>query len=300
MKKTLLLFAFIIAFASIRAQELNCTVQINHQQIQGANVQVFQSMQKDLFEFMNNRKWTDNVFSNDERIDCSININVSAVTGSSKYTATIQVQSRRPIFNSTYYSTMFNFQEKKEDFVFDYIEHQPFDFNENSFTNNITSVLAFYAYLIIGLDYDTFSPGGGSQYLQKAQNIVSNAQVSSEPGWKAVESLRNRYWLAENLTNESYAELHTFLYEYHRLGLDVMSEKADAGRAVIAKSLDNLLTVNRKKPSLFFINLLMSSKSDEFVNIFSETFPSEVAQVVNVLKEIDPANISKYEKITKQ
>jgi len=299
MRKILVLFALIFVLAKANAQELNCTIQINHQQVQGANVQVFQSMQKDMYEFINNRKWTDNVFSNDERIDCSITLNVSAVTGSSRYTATIQVQSRRPVYNATYYSTIFNFQEKKEDFTFDYIEHQPLEFNENSYTTNITSVLAFYAYVLIGLDYDTFSPGGGSPYFQKAQNIVSNAQVSSEPGWKAVESLRNRYWLAENLTNEGYSELHTFMYEYHRLGLDVMNEKADAGRAVVAKTLENLMSVNRKKPSLFFINLLMTIKSDEFINIFSESFPSEVAQVSNILKEIDPANVSKYEKIIK-
>ncbi len=300
MKK--LLFIVLLAVFSITkitAQELSCQVQVVHQQIQGTNDQVFQTLQNAIYEFMNNRKWTDHVFGIDERIECSIMINLTEQSGSDRFTGTLSVQSRRPIFNTAYNSVLLNYQEGTNDFQFRYIENEPLEFNENAHLSNLTSVLAFYAYIIIGLDYDTFSNMGGTPYFQKAQQIVSNAQSASEPGWKAYEGLENRYWMAENLLDDVYSPLRKCLYRYHRLGLDVMSEKTDVGRAEIAESIRMLQKVHRAKPTSFLLKLFFTAKSDEIIDIFSQSYDMEKTKVVNVLKEIDPANGSEYEKILK-
>jgi hypothetical protein len=235
----------------------------------------------------------------DERIECTFMITISRQIGTERFIGTIQVQARRPVFNTTYYTTLFNFQEKKEDFQFEYIEQQPLTFNENAHTSNLTSVLAFYSYLILGLDYDTFSDNGGAEFFQKAQKIVNNAQSAAEPGWKSYEStkMNNRYWLIENMTNSSYSDLHKFAYKYHRLGFDVLSEKIDQGRGEVAKSLELLRGVYRKKPNLYFLQLIINSKSEEIIKLFAESFPREQSDVFNIMVEIDPANASKYEAI---
>lgn len=300
MQKIIVSFVLLLAIANpLKAQELNCQVQLNHQQIQGTNTQVFQTLQAAIYEFMNNRTWTDHAYNNDERIECSIMINLTEQIGSNRFVGTISVQSRRPVYNTAYNTVLLNYQEKKGDFRFEYIENEPLEFNENTHTSNLTSVLAFYAYIILGLDYDTFSEEGGTSYFQKAQKIVTNAQSTSEPGWKPYESLKNRYWLAEDLLNDVYNPIRRCLYRYHRLGLDRMSDKLEAGRAEIAESLRLLQRVHRAKPSSFLMNLFFTAKSDEIVNIFSgSNSPMEKTKVANALKEIDVANSNKYDKIT--
>jgi hypothetical protein len=291
---------FFLLFLSYSAfsQELNCQIEINRQQLSGTNEQFFQSMHNDIYEFMNNKRWTEHVYNNDERIECKFQITLSSQVGN-KFTGTLSVQSRRPIYNSTYNTVMLNYQEKKEDFIFDYIEKQTLDFNESSFSSNLTAVLAFYAYVIIGLDYDSFSLNGGGAYFQKAMNIVNNAQSANEPGWKAYENLKNRYWLIENLTNEIYKPMRDCSYSYHRLGLDVLSEKPEAGRSEIVNAIEELKKVHNRKPSSFLMNLFFIAKGDEIINIFSEGFADEKSKVATILKEVDPANLTKYEAMTK-
>ena len=283
----------------MQAQELRCQVSVNSGQIQGSNRQTFESMQKVLYEFMNNKKWTDNVYSNDERIECNISINLTSQVGSEKFIGTLQVQSRRPVYNTNYYTTMLNWKEKDNDFQFTYREGEPLDFSETGFLSNLTSVMAYYAYIIIGTDYDSFSSEGGSPYFQKAQSIVNYAQNTSEVGWKAYESTKNRYWLIENILNDIYSPIRSFAYIYHRLGLDVMNEKAEGGRAEIAESLKLLQKAQRAKPGSIYLQIIMLSKADEMVNIFQESYPDELAQVVAILNEIDPSNITKYQAIGK-
>ena len=212
----------------VKAQELNCSVMVATPGIEGTNKQIYETLQKAIFEFMNTRKWTNFTFKNEERIDCSILMTISVAPSNDEFDATIQVQSRRPVFNSSYNSSVLVLNDKNVKFR--YIEFQPLDFTENVYTTELTSLLAYYAYIIIGLDFDTFTSSGGTVYYEKAQTIVNSAQSSSYPGWKAYEDLKNRYWLVENLLNKAYAPVRNFLYAYYRNGLDVMYTNNEMAR----------------------------------------------------------------------
>jgi len=293
-----LIFFLISLFISqnIFGQELRCNVQVNSSQIQGTNKQVFQTLQNAIYEFMNNTNWTKHVFSNEERIDCNILINVQDHSGD-EFKGSIQIQSRRPVFNSSYNSTIMNF--KDDDVKFNYVEFEPLEFSISENRSNLTSLLAYYAYIIIGLDYDTFSLLGGTEYFQNAEKIVTNSTNVPEKGWKAFESRKNRYWLVENILNDRYKGLREFLYRYHRLGLDVMESKEVKGREEIAATLNLLQKIYRQKPDpyLFYYDLVMDSKADELVNVFSESFMAEADRVYKILVEIDPTRSDKYKKI---
>lgn len=294
---TLLLFVP----TQIMAQELKCNIQINSQKIQGTNRTVYQTLQTALYEFMNNTAWTNHVYGVDERIECNIVINLTEQLGSDEYKATIQVQARRPVFNTSYSTTVLNFLDNSFDFR--YLEFNKLEFSENTHTSNLTSVLAFYTYIILGIDYDTYSLYGGSEYFQKAEKIMNNAQNAPERGWKAYEGNRkNRYWIIENILNEKYRPVREVLYRYHRLGLDMMNEKLIEGRAEIVECMATLQKVYREKPDpyMLFMQLFYDAKNDEFVYLFSESYPSEKARVVNILTEIDNANASKYKAILEQ
>lgn len=298
MNKRLALVIIIGILISVNtfAQELRCNVQVVSSQIQGTNKQVFQTLQNAIYEFMNNTAWTNHVYSNEERIDCNIMINLQDHSGD-EFRGSIQVQSRRPIYNTSYNSSILNF--KDDDVKFNYVEFEPLEFNINEHRSNLTSILAYYAYIIIGLDYDSFSLLGGTEFYQNAEKIVTNALNAPEKGWKAFESRKNRYWLVENILNDRYKGVREFLYRYHRLGLDVMESKEAKGRSEIAEDLKLLQKVYRQKPDpyLFFYDLILNVKSDEFVNIFSESFMTEADEVYNILVEIDPTRSDKYKKI---
>ena len=299
MKKYLLFFMIlIIGLSSAFAQELRCNISISATKIQGANKTVFETMQSDLYEFMNNRKWTDNKFAMDERIECSFFINLDQQLSSDEFTGSIQVQLRRPVFNSSYETILLNI--KDNDFHAKYVEYQTLEFNETSNKDNLTNILAYYAYIVLGMDYDSFSPEGGTEFFQKAQTIVNNSQNAVEKGWKAFESERNRYWLVENILNKSYAGFRSCTYQYNRQGLDLMADKPEEGRAVIAESLKSIQKVFRSRPSLYILQVFFDAKSDELVNIFSgNSFPDERNRVSVILNECDPSNGTKYEKILK-
>ncbi len=301
MKKifTKILLTFLVSFCSVTvsAQELNCNVQINSSQIQGSDKSVFDAMQKSIFEFMNSQKWTNNVYKNTERIECTIMINITEQVSTNEFKATIQVQSRRPVYNTSYFTTTFNHIDKQFDFKFN--EFDPLEYSETNFISNLTSVLAFYANIIIALDYDSFSNKGGTRYLQKAQAIVSNSQGAAQDGWKAFESQSNRYWIAENLLHNDYAELRECFYDYHRLGFDIMAKNVEVGRAAVLKSLKKLEKVFDRKPGSFQLQVFFNAKSSEIVDLFVEGLAKEKAEITNLLNKIDPTNLSKYEKITK-
>ena len=298
MKRIYLFFALIfVAQGSLIAQELRCNISISAQKIQGANRTVFETMQSDLYEFMNNRKWTDQKFAMDERIECSFFINLDKQISSDEFTGTIKVQARRPVFNSSYETMLLNINDN--DFDAKYIEYQTLEFNETSNKDNLTNILAYYAYIILGMDYDSFSPEGGTEFFQKAQTIVNNSQSAREKGWKAYESERNRYWLVENILNKSYSGFRSTTYQYHRQGLDIMYDKSPEGRAAIAESLKSIQKVFRSRPSLYILQVFFDAKSDELVNVFSKSFPDEKNRVSVILNECDPSNGSKYEKILK-
>lgn len=295
-KKIALTFALLSITLFASSQELRCNIQVISSQVQGTNRQVFQTLQSELFEFMNNRAWTEHIYSNEERIECNILINIQEQIGN-EFSGSMQIQSRRPVFNSSYNSSVFNY--KDNDVKFDYIEYEPLDFSLSEHKSNLTSMLAYYAYIIIGLDYDTFSEQGGTPYFQNAERIVNNAQNAPEKGWKAFEGRKNRYWLVENLLNNDYKDIRTFMYRYHRLGLDNMHKEAAEGRAEIAESLELLQEVYREKPDpfMFLFELIVETKSDEIINVFSESFPEEINRVQNIMVEIDPSNADRYEKL---
>ncbi len=290
----------LLSSCMLRAQELNCNVQISAQKIQGSNRQVFETMQRDIYEFMNNTVWTNNVFSYAERIDCNILINLNEQLSADEFRGTIQVQLRRPVFNTTYNSTMLNFIDNN--FQFRYVEFQPLEFDPNSYRSSLVSVLAYYAYIILGVDYDSFSILGGTEFYQVAEKIVTNAQNASEPGWKPYDGSRNRnrYWLVKNLLDREYEGVRRFIYEYDINGLDRMESRVTEARASIVESLRLVQEVYRAKPDpyMYLVQIIMESKADELVNIFSEAFPEEKSRVMQILVEIDPGNKSKYEKIT--
>ncbi len=281
------------------AQELKCNIQVNTSKIQGTNRTVFQTLQTSIYEFMNNTSWTNHVYAVDERIECNIMLNITEQLGSDEYKGTLQIQSRRPVYNTSYYTTMLNFQDNN--LHFRYLEYDKLEFSENSHLSNLTSTLAFYAYIILGLDYDSFSYEGGTEYFQKAERIVNNAQNAPERGWKAYEGNRkNRYWMVENLLNPKYRRVRNVYYVYHRLGLDPMSEKVVESRAAIAEAIADLQVVYREKPDpyLFYLQMFFDAKSDELVSLFKESYPTEKARVANMLIEIDSSNASKYKTIT--
>jgi len=297
-KYLFLLFLFFNT-AVISAQELNCNVQISAQRIQGSNRQVFETMQRDIYDFLNNTVWTNHIFSYAERIDCNILINLNEQLSADEFKGTIQIQLRRPVFNTTYNSTMLNFIDNN--FQFKYVEFAPLEFDPGTHRSNLVSVLAYYTYIILGVDYDSFSMLGGTEFFQIAEKIVTNAQNAPEPGWKPYGGSRNRnrYWLVKNILDKQYEPVRQFVYEYNILGLDRMESKINEARTSMVESARLLQDVFRRKPDpyMYFLQVIMEAKSDELINIFTPGFPEEKSRIVQILVEIDPANKSKYEKI---
>ena len=297
MKRLPLLIALLFCSATMTAlaQELNCQVSVLTPQIQESNKTIYETLQNQIRDFMNNRRWTSDDFKNNERIECSMIINITERSGTEDFKATIQIQSRRPVFNSSYNSPMINHQDN--DFNFHYVQDQVLDFDENSISTNLTAALAYYAYIIIGFDYDSFSLEGGTPYFLKAQNIVNNAQNLSERGWKAFENQRNRYWLIENILNVQFKPFRTSFYKYHRLAFDKMSENVNEPRLLILDCLRDLRKVYNDRPGSFLLQFFFNAKADEVVSLFSQGTPDEKSQVTQLLTTIDPGNISKYNTI---
>lgn len=279
------------------SQELNCRVSVISPQVQGSNREVYDDMQKAIFEFMNNRVWTDHVFREEERIECNLMFNITDRVSDDQFKATLQIQASRPVFGTNYSTSLLNYRDN--DIQFRYVEFMPMDFNETAQNNNLIAILAYYANVILGLDYDSFSLEGGSLFFQRAETIVNNQSNAAETGWKAYEGTRNRYWLTENLLNGKYNSVRECMYRYHRLGLDRMGERVDEARAEIADALVNMRAAYRENPSAMIFPVFFTAKSDEIVNIFSQSFPDEKSKVVNALKEIDPGNTAKWDRIQK-
>ena len=299
MKKIICYALCLVNFSVLHSQELKCNVQVVSQQIQGTNRQVFQTLQNELFEFMNNRVWTNHVYAVEERIECNMMFNITEQLSADEFKGTLQLQSRRPVFNTNYNSVMLNYVDN--DIHFRYIEFEPLEFDLTSHISNLTSILAFYAYVIIAVDYDSFGPEGGTPMWQTAEKIVENAQNAKESGWKPYESTnhKNRYWLVKDFMDSGYNPCREFMYRYHRLGLDVMDTKVSEGRAEVVNSIEGMQSVFRKKPDPFLqpLHIIFDAKADEMVKMFSESFPEEKNRVYQMLNEINQANAGKYKAI---
>jgi len=293
----LFIYLFGLTF-SVNAQELLCTVRINSSQVQTSDRKIFQTMQTSIHEFVNNTKWTSANIKNEERIECSILINISKKISNDEFEGSIQIQSTRPIYGTSYKSTLFNFLDNN--FRFKYLEYQSLEYSENTHMSNLTSVLAFYVNIILGLDFATFSEEGGNEYFNIAQRIVNNAQNARETGWKAFESDKNRYWLAHDLLDSRYSDFHMCMYRYHRTGLDILAEEPEDARYEITEALESLKSIYRENASAFILQLFFDAKSDEISKIYSEAYPNEQARIIKTLLEIDPSHSSKYQAITQQ
>ena len=296
MKKLFLFFVVVVVVFKTYAQELLCNVRVNSSQVQTSDRKVFQTMQKEVYEFINNRKWTSTNIQNEERIECTIMINISKKISNDEFEGSIQIQSTRPIYGTSYKSTLFNYLDNN--FRFKYLEYQSLEFSESTHMSNLTSVLAFYVNIILGLDFATFSEDGSYEYFNKAQIIVNNAQNTPEQGWKAFEGDKNRYWLAHDLMDQRYSEFHMCMYRYHRQGLDKLAEEPEDARFEITEALEALKSIYRENSSAFILKLFFDAKADEIVNIYSEAFPNEQARIIKTLVEIDPLHSSKYQAIT--
>ncbi len=294
MKHIIVISLFSLVCLCAKAQEFNVTVQVTSPQVEVTENKIIETLQHELFDFVNNRKCTNYIYKPEERIEGNILITVEQRSGED-FKGKINVALRRPVFKSSYNTTLLNYLDR--DFEFKYVEFQPLEYSDNVFTTNLTSTIAYYLYLYLGLDGDSFAKNGGSPYFAKAQNIVNMGQNAREKGWKAFEGQKNRYWLIENLTNPTYSSVREASYRYHRLGLDLMADDVEAGRAAINESLELLRKANRERPGLFILQLFLEAKRDELVNIYSQASPMDKTKAVNILKEIDPASASKYQRI---
>jgi len=288
------LFIQLFSFQGI-AQEINCQVQVTARQVQGTDRTAFETMQTALYEFINATKWTPYSYKLEERIEATILITINEQLSSEKFRGQLNLVLKRPVYKTNLNTTLLNYIDK--DIEFTYVENEPLLFSENSFDSNLTAIIGYYINIFLGLDADSFSLLGGTPYFDRAQAIVQSAQSTSEPGWKAYESQKNRYWLSENLSNPIYRPVRESLYKYHLLGLDKMYDNAEIGRASIAESIKLLGQAHEQKPGSFLIQLILEAKRDEIIKVFSEGSPNTKTEVVNVLKEIDPANGSRYQQI---
>lgn len=297
MKRFLIIFGLILS-SRVSAQELNCQVTLITDiktEVTSAEKELFDQLKQTIYDMMNNTAWTKDKFKVEERINCQLQLQINTINNGT-FTGSLQVQYSRPVFNSSYNTTVFNFQD--DDFQFSYSRNTVLIYAPNQFRDNLTSILAFYAYYIIGLDYDTFSLKGGTPYFTEAQQIVTNAQNSGAPGWKSNEQgKRNRYWLVDNQLQQLFEPLREGLYEYHRSGMDKLYENKDEARKAIFSALNKMSKISATRPNSINLLNFAQSKRDEIKNLYLDATPQEKTEVVAVLKKIDPANSSRYEEI---
>lgn len=292
MNKLVAFLTFFI-FGFVNAQQLNCTVTINAERLPTPNLQVYKTLQTSLSEFVNKTDWTGSVLKQNERINCSMYITLSSHS-TDQFSATIQVQSSRLIYNSTYSSPVFNFNDK--DFNFRYTEFEPLLFNPTTYESNLVSVISFYSYMILGIDADTFVNSAGNSYFETAQNISNIAQLGGSKGWTQSDGLQNRYFLINDMLSPTYADLRQTLFAYHS-GLDIMSEDLKMAKERIKSSLLLTVKVNSVKPNAFLTRVFFDAKSDEIVSIFSGGPTIPITDLKDALNRVSPLNSTKWSQI---
>ncbi|RZJ70202.1 DUF4835 family protein [Flavobacterium sp.] len=290
------IFSLIALFSLLvsQAQELNCKVTVNAEKVGATNNQVFKTLETALNDFVNRTDWTGQSFQANERINCSMFINVTGYN-SGAFAASIQVQSARPVFNSSYLSPILNYNDK--DFNFNYVEFQNLAFNPNSYDSNLVSTIAFYAYMIIAMDADSFAPSGGTSYLENAQDIAAIAQQGGAKGWSQTDGNQNRYFLINDMLSSTFEPFRQAMYEYHFLGMDKMAGDTKSGKEGVRTALATLSQIAKVRPNAFLTRIFFDAKSDELVNIYSGGPTIPVAEVVENLNKLSPLNASKWQRI---
>lgn len=299
MKKAILsviiILATLLKIGNLQAQELRCEVRVNSSQVEGSDKTLYQSLQTSLYEFLNNNKFTDINFKQTEKIECSMLINIKS-RENDYLSGEISIGLSRPIYKTNYNSPLFNYIDKR--FYFEYMDGQALDFNPNTYISNLTSTIGFYVYVILGLDFDSFSLFGGEPFFKIAEQIAGAApqDPNSENGWNTT-GRQNRYAIISDINNESYRQLRQFIYEYHRLGLDVMAEKPEQGRETIFNCITYLQSVYERNSMCYFLQLIIESKRDEIIQIFSQGSFKEKSETARIMKAIDPSQSSRYDEM---
>lgn len=302
MKRVSALIIGLIFAGAAQAQELNCQVSIVTDaklEVTTVEQEIFEQLEQTIFELMNNTQWTTDKFSVEERINCNLQLQIREIPSQGTYKGSLQVQSSRPAFNSSYNTTIFNFQD--DDITFSFSRNAVLVYAPNQYRDNLTSILAFYAYFVIGMDYDSFSKEGGTKYLNMAQQVVSNAQTSGAPGWRSNEpGKQNRFWLIDNALHQLFAPLRECNYEYHRLGIDQLYENKEEGRKAIYAAMNKLVKVVATRPNSLNLLNFVKAKTNEIKNLYADADAKEKNDIVNLLKRLDPANSSSYQEILNQ
>ena len=298
MRKSILALALALV-VGVQAQELRCSVTVNSDKIEGSNKEVFETLRKSIEEYMNNNRWTNMTYAEFEKIECNMMILVNKVEGN-LFTCEMTIQSKRPVYGTTYTTPLLNFRDKN--FNFTYQEYDRIEWQQNQFTTNLTAMLAYYCYLIIGHDQDSFQRLGGTPYFQQCEEIVNVCQSASmegveQSGWRAFDSNRNRYALINNLLDDAFKKYRNFYYEYHRLGLDEMSSNLKNARARIAEGMPTIKEAYRSRPATYVINTFLDAKADELVDIFSKGTDKEKKDVYELLMDIDATRQNTYDRI---
>jgi hypothetical protein len=294
--------AFVLFCCPAKAQEIRANVSVVAGQVQGVDKTIFTTLQNSIREFLNNRHWANDAFTPAERIECNFLLNVTGTSGADSYKATLTIQATRPVYNSSYVTSLLNIQDNNV--VFRYVEFQQLEYSDtrivgnDPLASNLTAILAYYVNIILGLDYDSFSPRGGDVYFKKALNIVNNAPDGKDvSGWKAFEGNRNRYWLQDNLLNAKFLQFHDVMYQYHRQGLDLMYEDVNKGRAAILNCLNMLFSIHQDIPNSMLMQTFFSAKGGELQKLFSKAMPQERSRAAELLSQMDVPNAQKYQQM---
>lgn len=291
----LLLFLFVFTCYSSQAQELLCNVRIDATQIQ-SDRSVFDDMQKNISEYLNFNEWTNDQFGPAERIRCSFQIVVRDRPSPDYFVCEANIQVFRPVYGTTYETVLVNLRDVN--FNFRYVAYQNLQFIQNTYNDNLTALLNFYAFVILGYDYDSFSPSGGMPYFQKAQEMVNLAgSATNEVGWKSNQSNRNRYWIMENLMNNRYRGFHQLIYAYHRQGLDLMGENDQKARTNISNALRTLQQLNRQNPLLLLTKNFLDAKQNELISVFKNAIINQKKEFIEIMQDVDPSNLAEYNRV---
>ena len=293
--KNFAILLLILLSTHLGAQELNVTVNVNTPTLQIADPKVFEDLEGAITNFFNNQRYTEDDYEQEERINITVSLTITEELSATAFKGELAIQSTRPVYGSDYETPTFLYNDR--DVTFGYEQFQPIQYSENSFTDNLSQILSFYALVILGMDYDTFSPFGGEPYFQKAQDIlnaVPSAVSANNPGWRSLDGNRNRYWIIENLLSPRVRPLRQAMYDYHRQGLDLMHVDVGPGRAIIAQALEEIYNVNQNYPNSMMVQIFANSKSNEIVDVFKQSTTTEKNRIIQIMTKIDAANSSKY------
>lgn len=294
-KRYLLLLIIGLLSWHAQAQELNVTVRINIQKLQTVDPKVFETLEQTINEFLNSQKWTDDIFEPEERINCNFILTIQEELSATSFKADLAIQSSRPVFGSNYESPLLNHIDKEV--TFNYEQYQPLQFSKNTFNDNLSAVLSFYVYVILGMDYDSFSLFGGEAYYQQAQEILNNvpqSQASAVGGWRSIDGNRNRFWIIENILSPRVRPYRQAMYDYHRQALDSMVDDIPTARAILVQAVDDIGKVNQSYPNSMIVQMFANTKTQELVEIFKKGSRQEQDQVIRVMTRLDPSGVSKY------